>query len=378
MSTRARLDVLRRGGLIVGMAAAITGGLHAQDAPMLQPLDRVAKWSGLAAENVARWRGTRQTARNWNKPDFDAKEWTRAMVVEGTTYPAEIIDEAGNRYPIPAQIQYAFSPFWLPPAPESRPASSALPVANRRADAAPVWFRQDFDFTEAYASCVTYVSQEIGTTLYVNGVKVGNGGGDGSHLQKGFKIDPFLHPGRNVLAIRAHQTLPIINPLTVRTDVHEAYPVRAAAPMAWRCSLSAGPNWSLPDYRHVPTEAWTPAVPVKFDPHFARKGEVASAPIWHTGDSTRQGVVYFRLPLDIAGLPNFGDCVIQADNGWELWVNGELAGMDKADHMHNPTPVTTVQIGRFLHPGKNIIGVKAYNYGGPGALSVLPHVKISF
>ena len=89
-------------------------------------------------------------------------------------------------------------------------------------------------------------------------------------------------------------------------------------------------------------------------------------------------MVYFRLPVEIAGLPNFGSCEIQADNGWELWVNGELAGVDKRDHMPDPTPVATVQIGRFLRPGKNVIGVKAYNYGGPGALAVLPRIKLSF
>lgn len=355
---------------------AITGALRADEGASLPPLETVAKWSGLAASNISRWHGTRHKTENWNRPSFDASEWTRAVPVEGATYPAEVVDNAGARYPIAQQLQYAFRPFWLPPA----SGAGTGQVADRldRSNSAPVWFRQEFDFTEAYADCATYVSQDVATILYVNGVEIGSGSRDGGHVQKGYKIGPLLHSGLNTLAIEVRPDKQIARPLTVRTDLHQSYPVRAGVPISWRCSLFAGSGWSLPEYQPARKEAWTNAVTVAFSPGFVRKGEVSSNPIWHTGDASRQPVVYFRLPIDIAGLPNFGDCDIQADNGWELWVNGELAGLDKRDHMPNPTPVSNVKIGRYLHPGRNVIGVKAYNYGGPGALAVLPRIKISF
>jgi len=40
--------------------------------------------------------------------------------------------------------------------------------------------------------------------------------------------------------------------------------------------------------------------------------------------------------------------------------------------------VRKVDISRLLHPGRNVIAVKAYNYGDAAALACLPTVKASF
>lgn len=85
------------------------------------------------------------------------------------------------------------------------------------------------------------------------------------------------------------------------------------------------------------------------------------APKWiwndpHAAEKTRAGAIYARKVVHLAKPPAEADLLVACDDGFTLFVNGQKAGQG-AD---SATP-ETIDIRRWLKPGKNVIAIEAVN-----------------
>lgn len=83
--------------------------------------------------------------------------------------------------------------------------------------------------------------------------------------------------------------------------------------------------------------------------------------IWSDPDAAKGTAVadrYFRRSFDLSAIPQKAVCYITADDGFELFVNGQ-----KAKEGQGHTVIQEAAIGQYLQPGKNVLAVKASNFG---------------
>jgi hypothetical protein len=297
---------------------------------------------------------------DWSSPAAPGRGWLPVTPDDAAGWPHGVLDSAGIPRPgfEPERhewLQHLISPF----GPAGTPGTSGK-----------TFFRRALEFGEAFAGCSTYVGLDNAYQLFVNGTQVG-GSRQSAVMAREFSIQNLLRPGRNVIGL-AVANEPARPSGVVWTDLHEAVPVRGDRPMLWRCALTPASGWEQPGFDD---RRWLAAGRVPFNDHFGIQGRVSSDPIWYP-NSESASVAYFRYPLILDGAPNYGAIDIVADNAWELWVNGELVGVERR-HL-NPAVVRTIDASRLLRPGRNLIAVKACNYGGPAALACVPRVKLTF
>jgi hypothetical protein len=266
-----------------------------------------------------------------------------------------VVRPDGTERAIPAGLQYAFQHFWHP--------------VNRQIGA-KTFYRRRFTLPVQVSEASTFLTVDDSYTLFVNGVRLAAGRDDLVKRTREFPIPRLLHRGTNVVAIEAAN---LGASMGVRnwTEVGLEFPTRPGPPSFWECARTAAPGWSLPD---VPKgQRWKPPVLLKADE--AVRTDIGSTPMWIDRDFGPQEAVYFRMSVDLDGVPIGGDITISADNGYEVWVNGRLMAQYRGEQ---PDVVAKVDIGGVLRPGRNVIGVKAMNFGGPASLTVLPKIRLAF
>ncbi|HUU10160.1 MAG TPA: hypothetical protein VM431_06415, partial [Phycisphaerae bacterium] len=85
---------------------------------------------------------------------------------------------------------------------------------------------------------------------------------------------------------------------------------------------------------------------------------------------------YFRQTFDLAAKPARATVLITADNGYDLYVNGSLVGGDAGYDAGYWQSVEKYDIGSLLTVGKNVIGARGTNMGGPGGLIMAVRVEL--
>jgi hypothetical protein len=86
--------------------------------------------------------------------------------------------------------------------------------------------------------------------------------------------------------------------------------------------------------------------------------------IWAPPAAQEEETVFVRRTFDLPGKPSRATVNIAVDNYWTLYVNGK-----EAQSGEGWAEAARVPIAGFLQKGRNAIGVKARNAGGPaGAL----------
>ena len=85
------------------------------------------------------------------------------------------------------------------------------------------------------------------------------------------------------------------------------------------------------------------------------------------------GVYHFRKPFEVAAKPSSFLIHVTADNGYQLYVNGERAawGPARGDLYH--WRYESVDIARYLKPGRNVLAAVVWNYS-----SLAPEAQITW
>ena len=92
--------------------------------------------------------------------------------------------------------------------------------------------------------------------------------------------------------------------------------------------------------------------------------------IWATKKALSDGVFgcYFRKTFELPAKPTRAVVLITADNGYGLYVNGSLVGGDAGYESVYWQSIETFDVASMLTAGRNAIGVKGQNMGGPAGL----------
>jgi len=100
--------------------------------------------------------------------------------------------------------------------------------------------------------------------------------------------------------------------------------------------------------------------------------------IWASAKAPSDGAVdcYFRKTLDLPARPRRACALITADNGYDLYVNGSLVGGDAGYGSVYWQSVEKYDIGSLLGAGKNVLGVKGNNMGGPAGLVLAARIEL--
>ena len=92
---------------------------------------------------------------------------------------------------------------------------------------------------------------------------------------------------------------------------------------------------------------------------------------WIWGDM-ESDVCEFRLPFTLEQPPAEASVLITADNGYELYVNGELVGFDIGPGSEVWSSIERWDIAPHLTEGSNVVGIRAVSFGGSrGAIAAL-------
>ena len=100
--------------------------------------------------------------------------------------------------------------------------------------------------------------------------------------------------------------------------------------------------------------------------------------VWASPKALRDGVFgcYFRKTLGLPAKPTHATLLVTADNGYDLFVNGSLVGGDAGYGAEYWRSVEKYDIATLLAPGRNVIGVKGQNMGGPAGLVVAVRIEL--
>ena len=124
----------------------------------------------------------------------------------------------------------------------------------------------------------------------------------------------------------------------------------------------------------VSAAAW--AAPKKAIP---RLPDLAKASwIWASPKAVKEGApnCYFRKRFDLPAKPRNAAVLITADNGYDLYVNGSLVGSDAGYGSPYWQSIEKYDVASLLVAGKNILGVRGNNMGGPAGLVVAARIEL--
>ena len=100
--------------------------------------------------------------------------------------------------------------------------------------------------------------------------------------------------------------------------------------------------------------------------------------VWASKRAARDGTFgcYFRRSFSLPERPKSALVLITADNGYNLFVNGSLVGSDSGFDAAYWRSVERYEVTDLLVEGKNVLGVKGENLGGPAGLLVAARFEL--
>ena len=100
--------------------------------------------------------------------------------------------------------------------------------------------------------------------------------------------------------------------------------------------------------------------------------------IWAGPNPLVEGVpeVLFRKVLDLPSKPKSAVVLVTADNGYDLYVGESLVGGDAGFDAEYWQSVEKYDITALLAAGKNVLGVKGINMGGPAGLLLAARIEL--
>ncbi|MFP4500456.1 MAG: glycosylhydrolase-like jelly roll fold domain-containing protein [Candidatus Hydrogenedentota bacterium] len=104
--------------------------------------------------------------------------------------------------------------------------------------------------------------------------------------------------------------------------------------------------------------------------HVEQETETAVRWIWMPDAPEEEATYYFRRPFHLLAQPESAHVNITCDNGYKLYVNGELVGEESVYEESGWRQAERYEIAPLLTVGENVIAVEAVNLGGPGGLAV--------
>jgi len=90
--------------------------------------------------------------------------------------------------------------------------------------------------------------------------------------------------------------------------------------------------------------------------------------IWHPRLGSAEGTCVFRKSVNLEAIPESATATITADNGYHLYINGQLIGSDVGADTWRWQTAETYDIRAHLRAGDNDILVVGTNLGGPAGL----------
>ena len=100
--------------------------------------------------------------------------------------------------------------------------------------------------------------------------------------------------------------------------------------------------------------------------------------IWAGANPLADGVpeVLFRKVLDLPSKPKSAVVLVTADNGYDLYVGESLVGGDAGFDAEYWQSVERYDITALLAAGKNVLGVKGLNMGGPAGMLLAARIEL--
>jgi hypothetical protein len=270
----------------------------------------------------------------------DESDRVRTVQMEDFATVQNVLSASGTQ-PEEDALARTFRPFW---------------IVGGSPDDQKITFDRYLKIVGELQRCSLILSADDEYSVVANDQPVANGH-DLSYVNREFPITQFLNAsGSNRIEIVAKNWT---GPAFVRSriEVETNLPVRSLQ-TCWQCRLSG-------------TSGWSAATTIKSTVFDASRGQS----IWARLRKPGVQLVEFRRPVDIPGIPSKCSILIGADNAWDLSVNG--VAVARQGLTMDPVSPRSVDVSSQIRPGLNLIHVKVWNYGGPGALFCVPTIRYS-
>lgn len=125
---------------------------------------------------------------------------------------------------------------------------------------------------------------------------------------------------------------------------------------SWLTTTVVPEAWTQPDFDD---SAWVPAIAGATDYEIPKLQDSSAEFIWAPGTPKEKAQAYFRKTVNLDWAPASASVEMNADDTYQLWVNGTHVASDQARDGWKRTE--KYEVSGYLRAGKNVIAIEAYN-----------------